>query len=541
MKKSLIIITIFFAFMLLLNFLMPLHRDDYDYMLIWGTMTHVSSFGDVAQSLTNHYMTHGGRVAAYAPYITLLWWGKVWFNIANALVYVLFALALCAHAARSTRILCEPATILCAFLLLWITLPHYGEVAVWAAGAAGYLWTGLWVALFFLPYNLHLAGRLHMSAAAAIPMLLLGILAGWSMENLAVTVCAVSFLLTAWAWKHKTLEAWMPAGFTGAFIGFCGLLLAPGNFVRYTEQGSKKGILTHIGNQFAGNGEMLLYILPIVLLLLLLWRLLKIQMLEETGETIARPPRKIGSGAILTLAVIAALLVSYFTGGWIAGGIRDFCIAHIMPALGLTKPKTIYLFSNVMSGFEEMVIYLAGIFVLYNLAKNAAGLSKNVIKETKTVRAKDVFRRYPTLIYAAALFAMAFFNNFVMIAAPTFPVRAAFSSVAMIIIATLAILRMPETKKALAGPVSKIIKIGTAIITIFLAAATVLISAEMTAAHEARIAIIEQHAGSGATLTFPPLQTQNRAMRHLFFVDYDNGVTKSGLCHYYGIGDIVVK
>ncbi len=541
MKKSLTIITAFFAFMLLLNFLMPLHRDDYDYMLIWGTARHIESFGDIIESLINHYMTHGGRVAAYAPYITLLWWGKEWFNIANALVYVLFALALCAHAARSTRILCEPATILCGFLLLWITLPHYGEVAVWAAGAAGYLWTGLWVALFLLPYNLHLAGHLHMSGAAAIPLFLLGILAGWSVENLGVTVCAVSFLLAAWAWKHKKLEAWMPAGFAGAFLGFCGLLLAPGNFVRYGEQNDGKNFLTHIGNQFAGNGEMLLYILPIVLLLLLLWRLLKIQMIEETGETIARPPRKIGSGAVLTLAVIGAVLVSYFTGGWIAGGIRDFCIAYIMPAVGLTKPKTIYLFSNVMSGFEEMVIYLAGIFVLYNLAKNAAGLSGSVIRETKTVCAKDVLRRYPTLVYAAALFAIAFFNNFVMIAAPTFPVRATFSSVAAIIIATLAILRMPETKKALAGPVSKIIKIGTAIITIFLAAATVLISAEMTAAHEERIAIIGEHAGTGATLTFPPLQTKNRAIRHIFFVDYDNAVTKSGLCHYYGIGDIVVK
>ena len=128
-----------------------------------------------------------------------------------------------------------------------------------------------------------------------------------------------------------------------------------------------------------------------------------------------------------------------------------------------------------------------------------------------------------------------------MIAAPTFPVRATFSSVAMIIVGALAILRMPETKKALAGPVSKIIKIGTAIITLFLAVSTVLLSAEMTQAQAERISLIEEKAGSGEIVTLPKIETKNRAMRHLFFVDFDNNVTKGGLCVYYGIKDIVVK
>lgn len=45
--------------MLLLNHWMPIHRDDYDYSMIWGTAQHIQSFGDVWQSLWNHYMTHG--------------------------------------------------------------------------------------------------------------------------------------------------------------------------------------------------------------------------------------------------------------------------------------------------------------------------------------------------------------------------------------------------------------------------------------------------------------------------------------------------
>ena len=34
---------------------------------------------------------------------------------------------------------------------------------------------------------------------------------------------------------------------------------------------------------------------------------------------------------------------------------------------------------------------------------------------------------------------------------------------------------------------------------------------------------------------------QNRALRHVFFADFDNGVTKHGLCIFYGIKDIHVN
>ena len=38
-----------------------------------------------------------------------------------------------------------------------------------------------------------------------------------------------------------------------------------------------------------------------------------------------------------------------------------------------------------------------------------------------------------------------------------------------------------------------------------------------------------------------PILLKNRALRHVFFVDFDNGVTKDGLCQYYGIKDICVE
>ena len=536
MKKTILILIGTFLFMLLLNTLMPLHRDDYEYMLVWGTNRHIASFADVGESLWRHYMTHGGRMVAYAPYLTLLWMGKPWFNLANALVYTLFLVMLCMHAARTTHVFRESRLFLAAFVLMWLSFPHYGEVVVWAAGAVGYLWMGFVVSLFLLPYNVYAAGKMQLRAAWVIPMFILGILAGWSMENLGVTVVTFSFLYSVWMWRKKLFSLWMASGAAGAFLGLCGLLLAPGNFVRYDDQNEGKSFLTHIGNQFAGNGEMLLYLLPVVLLLCLTWRLLKRKLADE-GKENAAVSKKITGGDMALGGSVLLLLISYFTGGWVANGIRDFFIAHVLPLVGVTKPKAIDHFCNVMAGFEEMMIYLGAIVLIYRLAKKTAGS----LSLSRPIRAKDMLAAYPILRYAAFLFVMAFFNNFVMIAAPTFPARATFSSVAMILVATLAILRMPETKEIFPARTASVLKIGAASVTLFLAAATVLLSWQMTEAQRERIAIVAPKIGSGEILTFPPIETKNRALRHLFYVDFDNGVTRGGFCRYYGIQEIEVS
>ena len=51
-----------FLLMLVLNGLMPLHRDDYDYSMIYMTNIHIETFKDVAYSTYHHYFVHGGRM-----------------------------------------------------------------------------------------------------------------------------------------------------------------------------------------------------------------------------------------------------------------------------------------------------------------------------------------------------------------------------------------------------------------------------------------------------------------------------------------------
>lgn len=539
-KKSWLVLVAVFLFMLLLNMWMPLHRDDYDYSLIWGTTQHMTSFSDVLVSLRNHYMTHGGRMVAFFGLDMFLLWDKIWFNIANAAAFTGMVVLLYFHALRRVS-LHKAGMLALTAVLVWLVLPHFGEVAIWECGATVYLWTGILVALFLLPYNLDLAGRIHWGHAMVLPMFFMGILAGWSVENLSVTVVTLTFLLSVYCWEEKKLKAWMPAGMVGAFLGFIGLVAAPGNYVRYGEQGTSKGILIHIGNQFAGNGEMLLYVLPVILLLVLVWRGLSLALWEKQGKTVERQPFSFGVGQGVLLAVLALVLFSYFSGGWLAEGIRDFLVAHVLTPLHVTRPKTIAQFSNVMAGFEEMVIYLSGISFIYGLAKRAMGLGSGEIRALKRhVPTREVWAAYPQVRYAGALFALALFNNFVMIAAPTFPARATFSSVCLILVGTLAVLDMPVVREMMQSRMGQVLRIGGGAVALFLAVSAVIVSYTMTEEQAVRIAYIESKAGSQEVVELPPIAMKNRAMRHVFFVDFGNGVTKGGLCKYYGIKDVVI-
>ena len=537
-----------FLLMYALNYLMPLHRDDYDYSMIWLTGQHIASLADVMESLWRHYLLHGGRMVAFFFLDVFLLVGKGIFDVANALMFLALVVLLTMHARRDGRFWQEPKLFIAMVFFAWLSFPHFGEVAVWKCGAAVYLWTGVIVALFLLPYNLHFKAMTQGVPPArrwpALPMLVLGILAGWSVENLAVTVFVLAAGLSWRAGRKGAMPVWMPAGAFGAFLGLVLLVAAPGNFVRYEDQGSGKGILIHIGNQFAGNGEMMLYLLPVILLLLLAGRIYRLHLAERAGGFVEAEPAKsaFGWGRLLCLAVIVLLVVSYFNGSFVAGALRDFLVAHVLAPLGLDKPRTVEHFANVMAGFEEMAIYWSILFFFYSLLKRTLGFSQEQLRSVRVASWFSVVQAFPVARYAAFLILLAFFNNFVMIAAPTFPARATFSSVAMILIAAGAVLRDPVVADFLQRRAQKTLLVAAAVICAFTMSAAIFITAAMREENAARLAIVQQAAADGEEIAYmKPITLQNRALRHVFFVDFDNGVTKGGLCQYYGIKDIRVE
>ena len=535
--------TAVFAFMFALNHLMPIHRDDYDYAMVWKTGVHLASLSDVLSSGVQHYLLHGGRTVTVFCLQLFLWLGKTAFDIANALMFLALAALVTMHARRSLAFWHAPRLFAAAALLLWLGLPHFGEVAVWKSGSTVYLWSAVPAFLFLLPYNLVLKNPATTRTRriwAVLPMFLLGICAGWSIENLAVTVVLLACGVSLYVWRRYTdLPPWMIAGALGAFLGLIGLVAAPGNYVRYDEQGAGKGILAHIGNQFAGQGEMILYILPVLLLILTAWRLYR----RIEAHTDTTPAERAGIGTLLLAAALALLVLSYVTGGWVAGTIRDAVISGVLTPLGQTKPKTIHLFTNLMNGFEEMAIYWLAILLFYARIKQQLGLTAASIRTAASrVPVREMLRSSPTLRYAAFLMALAVCNNLVMLAAPTFPGRATFSSAAMFVTAALALLADPALRKLFSAAARRTIAAAALLLFAYTGTAALLITQEMHTADAARIAQIEAARARGETVVhFAPITNMNRALRHVYYEDWDNNVTKEGAIKYFGLTDIVVE
>lgn len=541
-----------FFLIFILNHFMPYHRDDYNYSLIWSTTTHLENLSDVFQSLQFHYMLHGGRMVAFAILDSFLLLPKYIFNIANALVYTVVIFLIVWHSLSKITLNISPYRLGLAFILSWLCFPHYGEVAIWMCGATVYLWTAMLLLSFLLPYHLrwnqYLQNKSFLEATTvdstatkiskAFFLFILGFLAGCSVENAAVISVTLVWLGAWHAKKHNYLKAWHITGAIGNLLGFLFLVAAPGNFVRTVEQDG--GIFQRIGNQFAGNGEMLLYITPLLLAVTIVYRIFKERDFTETKEHAAGKSK---TKIYITFAIALILGASYMTDGYIGKSLGDAILSFIITPLGRAHdPKLVTHIYNLTMGIEEMGLYLLLLYVSYNgivkvISLNAIKLNAKEQKSYVTT----LIQSEPTIKGAIVLLVAAFYGNFAMIAAPTFPARATFFSVILLMIATLSLGNMPIVQERLALYKNKI----AAILLVFIIpfyCGTVYFSQAIDKYDAHQVAVIQEYAKTNSgEVTLYHMTIKQRMQRHIFYSDFDNGVTRDGISKYYGIKGIHVE
>lgn len=226
------------AVIFLLNFLTPYLADDYSYSVhvIFGTGEKLSSVSDVLLSGKNFYMKGGGRVEGYFFTIAFSYLPPILFDILNTIGYLLAtALIYLICRGNGERNL---SLYLMVHLLLWICVPDYGQVMFWMCGSANYLWPSVPILLMiylFRSYALSgetMGGRFHNPFWAGL-FFLVGVIAGWGMENASAGMLAILTLYLVYFFKTKIKISYtVIAGYAGSLIGFMMLVLAPGNFER---------------------------------------------------------------------------------------------------------------------------------------------------------------------------------------------------------------------------------------------------------------------------------------------------------------------
>jgi len=534
-----------FFYMFALNYFMPLHRDDYNYSLIWGTRDKIAAWTDVFQSLHNHYFSHGGRMVAYFVLDSFLFLGKQWYNPFNAFLYVALIVLMYWHSQREVSLRFNPYILLSIIAFTWLGLPHFAEVTLWMAGATGYLFSAVLILSFLLPYHFAFLEKplWRNSLAASAGMFFAGIAAGWTIENTAASMTFVVAVATLYFyWKH-TLQVWMISGLCGAITGLALLVAAPGNYVRYA--GSKTKLIYHFTNSLAAGVETLFYALPVLLFLLFAWRLLLINYAGQKGiPPTSRPDRGRLFSSIALITGILSLLASYLNDNFFSTWLGNLLFANVAAPLGFATAKLRAQLFNTLSGLEEMLLYLLTITQIFHYACQKAYLQKNAIRAiAATVSWRDIATAYPAIYYVAFWLVLAIANHFVMLASPRFPGRAAFGSVVFLVIGVAGVFTIREIRHYfLAAARQRALVFLAGILLLPTMTATLHQYSVIAREDHVRMAYVSTMASQGMTrLEVEPISVKNRVLRHVYFEDLDNIVSKTHICSYYGLEDIQLK
>jgi len=217
--------------MYLLNVHTPVMLDDFDYAISWSTGEVLSGIADVIASQVVHYNTWGGRLVQTFSQL-FMYWGDAVFNVVNTIVYLLLLLEIYAIA-RPKRRFCW-TLILLEHLVLVHMLPFFGTVFLWMCGSCNYLFgTVLSLIPVLVLQHVRHGGALSRGGAGAAACFLLGVLGGWTNENMTCGVIALVFVSLAIDWlEGRGVKGRLAAMWAGQCIGALILLLAPGNFAR---------------------------------------------------------------------------------------------------------------------------------------------------------------------------------------------------------------------------------------------------------------------------------------------------------------------
>lgn len=229
----LLVISLCFVAILILNLLTPLISDDFAYLYIYGEGTKVSSIGDIIQSQVNHYHQWGGRSVVHFIAQVLLLLPSFIADLLNSFVYLGYIFLIYYHIKGKGEH--SLSLFVLINLAVWFMQPVIGDTILWITGSANYLWGTALILLFLLPYRLYNGNEISKltQVIASSGLFFYGIIAGWTNENTAGAMILIAIVFVLYFRRQNwRIPVWSVSGLAGCLIGFGIMILAPGNFER---------------------------------------------------------------------------------------------------------------------------------------------------------------------------------------------------------------------------------------------------------------------------------------------------------------------
>lgn len=347
-----------FTIMSFFTFYTPLAADDYAGGYLKKFLLKQFFINEYA-----HYLNWGGRsVAGIISQININ--SDLWiFNLLTPLVFtfmVYFAVYMATCGQHNAYY------HMAFFALLWLFIIDFGSSFFWRSGAATYCWTLFFALAFLFQYTkLYLGKSKYDNFWITISMAFLGLLAGWSTENLGIVVfLASAFICILLKINKQSIPKWALFGSFFSLVGWLFLILAPGNYIRFASPDSavyrSKNILDQTFSffQFHIGTHLLVFPLAIFVIALLFYymkkRLFKSYCTLQTAFIYF---------ILAELSLMAFIFSIRPPARALTTSVVLLCISAIALSTLMQKSKKIVLFAIITILLGESVIENIGIFV----------------------------------------------------------------------------------------------------------------------------------------------------------------------------------
>ena len=348
------------------NVSVPFMMDDIWYSTNLATGNTLSCFGDVIESQVWHYLNWGGRSITHAFLQLSLMCGERGADVINTLMTLVLAiemsyLAKIVSGKKSTQDgdfvfdkVCLPALM---FGLLLVCCPNLKMSMLWQAGCANYVYSSVWILAFYIVYLRALDPGAKDLPLSGIFMIPLGLITGWSTENMGpsafLTAAAITFMMYKKGSAKGKRLVMMTEGVVFSFVGSVICILAPGNFIRKNDSAEDLALTIpdRLIQMMKGLGD---YLFPALLILAVSYILYR----RFSDNKIPKGILFLLVGAALSYA---AMIASPHYPDRAAFGtcvLTEICAASFIFGIELPVKKTIVLFfANILMIASIVAVY----------------------------------------------------------------------------------------------------------------------------------------------------------------------------------------
>jgi len=234
----------------------------------------VDGLSSILRSQYHHYHLWNGRFVPHIIVQFFMQYDKIIFNIFNTLTYILLGLLIVKIGSYISDKKMNAVTLIIIYILMFLTIPKFGESALWISGSVNYLW----MAVIYLGFYFFSIKNRNDNWKTILIAIILGFLSGATNENNGPATILIVILLAVYqCYKQRKISMWRILSIISSLFGFSLILFAPAATMRAEERGDVALSIDSISESFHSITQYvidnyLIYLILILFLLLILFK-----------------------------------------------------------------------------------------------------------------------------------------------------------------------------------------------------------------------------------------------------------------------------